>query len=307
MDINLFNPVFEGLGISLLISYLLGIVHGITPDEHTWPITFSYAIGSYGATKGAERGAIFSLGFTVQRALMSEAIFLLLMFGVPQIKSVFSSPLFFGGVYILVGIVMFIAGNYVMTGNYWPHLEVDRLINRAFVPKKKRHEEIDFYSRDVSSKMAFIHGLIAGFGFGAFALIIYFIFVPAMPNAYVAFLPGLLFGLGTMTMQFIFGAVFGAWITKVKKIGKKGLQFLARYMSSHVLVYGGLTFLVAGVLVLLFPQISSFAIVTPLQVHNLHDLGVGFFIVIFVVVVIGIISYEKGIKMVLKRRELRTT
>lgn len=307
MDINLFNPVFEGLGVSLLISYLLGIVHGITPDEHTWPITFSYAIGSYSATKGAERGAIFSLGFTIQRALMSEVIFLLIMFGFPQIKSVFSSAIFFGAVYILVGFVMFIAGNYVITGNYWPHLEIDRLINRAFVPKSERHKDIDFYSRDVSSKMALVHGLIAGFGFGAFAMIIYFIFVPAMPNAYVAFLPGLLFGLGTMTMQFAFGAVFGTWITKVKKVTKEGLQFLARYMSSHVLVYGGLAFLVAGVLVILFPQINNFAILTPLEVHNLHNLGIGFFIVIFVVVVIGIASYEKGIKLVLNRKKFKST
>ncbi|MGC8681962.1 MAG: hypothetical protein ACP5RE_00055 [Candidatus Acidifodinimicrobium sp.] len=307
MDINLFNPVFEGLGVSLLISYLLGIVHGITPDEHTWPITFSYAIGSYSATKGAERGAIFSLGFTIQRALMSEVIFLLIMFGFPQIKYVFSSAIFFGAVYILVGFVMFIAGNYVVTGRYWPHLKIDDLINRAFVPKRERHEDIDFYSRDVSSKMAFVHGLIAGFGFGAFAMIIYFIFVPAMPNAYVAFLPGLLFGLGTMTMQFIFGAVFGTWITKVKKITTDGLQFLARYMSSHVLIYGGLTFLIAGVLVIMFPQISNFAVLTPLEVHNLHNLGIGFFIVIFVVVVIGAISYERGIKMVFNNKKFKVT
>ncbi|MBE5730122.1 hypothetical protein IHI26_02205, partial [Candidatus Parvarchaeota archaeon] len=187
------------------------------------------------------------------------------------------------------------------------HLEIDRLINRAFVPKSKRHKDIDFYSRDVSSKMALVHGLIAGFGFGAFAMIIYFIFVPAMPNAYVAFLPGLLFGLGTMTMQFAFGAVFGTWITKVKKVTKEGLQFLARYMSSHVLVYGGLAFLVAGVLVILFPQINNFAILTPLEVHNLHNLGIGFFIVIFVVVVIGIASYEKGIKLVLNRKKFKST
>ncbi|MBE5728670.1 hypothetical protein IHE51_02310 [Candidatus Parvarchaeota archaeon] len=78
-------------------------------------------------------------------------------------------------------------------------------------------------------------------------------------------------------------------------------------MSSHVLVYGGLAFLVAGVLVILFPQINNFAILTPLEVHNLHNLGIGFFIVIFVVVVIGIASYEKGIKLVLNRKKFKST
>ena len=44
--INLYNPTVVGIYSALLIAFLLGIVHGITPDEHTWPITFSYAIGS---------------------------------------------------------------------------------------------------------------------------------------------------------------------------------------------------------------------------------------------------------------------
>ena len=38
--INLYNPQNVGLISALVISYLLGLVHGITPDEHTWPITF---------------------------------------------------------------------------------------------------------------------------------------------------------------------------------------------------------------------------------------------------------------------------
>ncbi|EQD47320.1 hypothetical protein B1B_12379, partial [mine drainage metagenome] len=31
-------PVILGLG------FLLGLMHGATPDEHTWPITFSYSV-----------------------------------------------------------------------------------------------------------------------------------------------------------------------------------------------------------------------------------------------------------------------
>lgn len=306
MSINLFNPTFDGLYITFLLSYILGIVHGITPDEHTWPITFSYAIGSGSSRKGAEAGAIFSLGFTVQRALMSELMFFVFAYGLYSIKDFISSPVFFGIVYIIVGAVMYIAGHYVKYGSYYPHLELNEFVSKRMHPRF-RHEETDFYKKEVKMKMAFIHGLIAGFGFGAFALIIYFVFAPAMPNAYVAFLPGLLFGLGTMTMQFSFGALFGTWIRKVKRVTEKGIQFIAKYIASNVLMYGGLTFFVAGGLILAFPQILSFAVITPIEVHNLHSLGVGFFIVILVVVVIGALSYRNSVRIAVKRFSKKRT
>ena len=59
------------LGTILVIALILGIMHGATPDEHTWPITFSYAIGSYSTRKGMKAGFAFSAGFTIQRAITS--------------------------------------------------------------------------------------------------------------------------------------------------------------------------------------------------------------------------------------------
>ena len=35
--------------MTIILAYLLGVVHDITPDEHTWPITFSYSIGIIGS------------------------------------------------------------------------------------------------------------------------------------------------------------------------------------------------------------------------------------------------------------------
>ncbi len=48
--LDLWSP-HHGLsfGMVVLTAFLLGVVHGVTPDEHTWPITFSYAIGSFSA------------------------------------------------------------------------------------------------------------------------------------------------------------------------------------------------------------------------------------------------------------------
>ena len=40
------------LGANLLKAFLLGLLHGVTPDEHTWPIVFSYAIGGYSTWRG---------------------------------------------------------------------------------------------------------------------------------------------------------------------------------------------------------------------------------------------------------------
>ena len=306
--INLYNPQNVGLISALVISYLLGLVHGITPDEHTWPITFSYAIGSYSVKGGAKAGLVFSSGFTIQRAIMSEIAYLAL-------AGIFMTSVAFGITYIAVGAAMFGAGVYIKNKKIYPHwhwLEEklsyvtgihkpgDKIQKKEMEHKLNPVMESGENLKPVPSKLAFAHGIIAGFGFGAFALILYTVIAPVMPNIWFGWIPGFLFGIGTMTMQVIFGSIFGAWLTKVKKLTIKGMQYIARYISSNVLYYGGLAFAVTGALILKFPQILSYGIITPIQVHNLHDLGVGFFIVIFVVVVIGIVSYIEGMKKVEK-------
>ena len=306
--INLYNPQNVGLISALVISYLLGLVHGITPDEHTWPITFSYAIGSYSVKGGAKAGLIFSSGFTVQRAILSEIAYLAL-------AGIFMTSVAFGITYVAVGAAMFGAGVYIKNKKIYPHwhwLEErlsyitgihkpgDKIQKKEMEHKLNPVMESGENLKPVPLKLAFAHGLIAGFGFGAFALILYTVIAPVMPNVWFGWIPGFLFGIGTMTMQVIFGSIFGAWLTKVKKLTIKGMQYLARYISSNVLYYGGLAFAVAGALILKFPQILSYGVITPIKVHNLHDLGVGFFIVIFVVVVIGIVSYIEGMKKVEK-------
>ncbi|MCL5442094.1 MAG: hypothetical protein M1603_00185, partial [Candidatus Marsarchaeota archaeon] len=221
----------------------------------------------------------------------------------------------FGITYVAVGAAMFGAGVYIKNKKIYPHwhwLEEklsyvtgihkpgDKIQKKEMEHKLNPVMEEGKSLKPVPSKLAFAHGLIAGFGFGAFALILYTVIAPVMPNIWFGWIPGFLFGIGTMTMQVIFGSIFGAWLTKVKKLTIKGMQYIARYISSNVLYYGGLAFAVAGALILEFPQILSYGVITPIKVHNLHDLGVGFFIVIFVVVIIGIVSYIEGMKKVEK-------
>ncbi|MCL4332375.1 MAG: hypothetical protein M1148_02345 [Candidatus Thermoplasmatota archaeon] len=300
--VNLWNPTDTGLALVLVTSYLLGIVHGVTPDEHTWPITFSYAVGSYSTRKGMKAGIIFSSGFTIQRAILSEIAYLAL-------AGIFMSAFIDGLSYVFVGIAMALAGIYVMKRDRVAHFHnLEKWMYRLF--GIHRHQEnreekelthmsnpvIDEEGKPIPLKLAFAHGIIAGFGFGAFALIIYTIMAPAMPSIYFGFLPGLLFGLGTMTMQAVLGAGFGTWLTKAKNLTRKGIHAVSVGISTYVLTYGGLAFFVVGSLMLAFPQIESYSLVTGIKIHNLDSLGIGFFMVVAVVIVIGYLGYKKSLK-----------
>ena len=316
MDINLWNPQYEGIYAAFLVSYLLGIVHGITPDEHTWPITFSYAVGSYSVKGGAKAGLIFSSGFTLERAIMSEIAAIAL-------TGFMFYPYFNSLIYVVVGTVMAISGLYVSKKLRYPHIHV---IEHAFyslfgIHKHRATEEEEEFEhvknpilrkdngiyKPIPMRLAFVHGLIAGFGFGAFALIIYFVLAPSMP-IYIGFMPGLLFGLGTMTMQVLAGTIFGLWLSKAKKLSLQGIQTVARGMSSYVLTYGGSAFVIAGIVTIIFPVLWNYGIDTGLKVHNLDVLGLPFFIVIFSVAVIGVIAYEINMhKAIELEKEERTT
>ena len=63
---------------AVIYSFLFGLLHGVLPDEHTWPITFSYAIGGATGLEGIKAGLYFSAAFTLQRTLLSEAAYLAL-------------------------------------------------------------------------------------------------------------------------------------------------------------------------------------------------------------------------------------
>lgn len=192
---SILNPP-EGLTLSaiLAISFILGLFHGATPDEHTWPITFSYSVGSYSTKGGMKAGFMFSLGFTAQWAFLTTLGFL----GLAAVYWAFDLN---GLIYVVVGIVMFIAGSYVLKGRYL-HLPFDALLkgrshHTSSAERVPLHEA---HMHSVSLGMATVHGLVAGFGFGAYATIITFVLSPQVPGLVYAPLPGLVFGLGTMVM-----------------------------------------------------------------------------------------------------------
>lgn len=257
------------LGLTLLTAFALGLVHGITPDEHTWPITFSYAIGSYSTRRGLLAGLVFSAAFTMQRAIGSELAYLALgrwlrLAGLNAI------------VYAIVGTAMAAAGRHILQGRMPWRMELAQPV----MPGEARR---------IPVSLAAAHGFIAGWGFGAFATILYTVLAPAMPSPLLGWLPGFLFGLGTLVVQALVGATFGWWSRRLGLSADLG-QAVAGRVAGRTLVLGGIVFVFAGGLAALFPKLAEFAVHTPIRVHNLHSLGLGFALVLIVLLGIGISS-----------------
>lgn len=276
LALNLYNPSHISGWLSIiLLSIILGMVHGITPDEHTWPITFSYAIGSYSTKKGLRAGLIFSAAFTLQRAIASELAYL----GLSRLY-VFAGINSF--VYVIVGFLMAIAGFYIVKKKTIFHFDL---------PFFKQHHEEDKLTQqtlqDPRPWMPAVHGFIAGWGFGAFALILYTVISPATHSALFAWVPGALFGIGTMIMQVIAGALFG-YIASHKGLSEKAIRKIALLTAGNTLTYGGLAFIAGGLLGFIAPNIANANIPTGVHIHNLAHIGLSIILVILCVVVIGL-------------------
>ncbi|MGI0141756.1 MAG: hypothetical protein ACREBF_03875 [Candidatus Micrarchaeales archaeon] len=298
LDLNyILNPP-GGLSIItiLVIAFILGILHGVTPDEHTWPITFSYAVGSYSTKKGMKAGFAFSSGFTLQRAFLTTLGFI-------GLAAIYRQYDLNGPVYVIVGIAMAVAGAYILNKKKYLHIPFDVLLHgeKHHTEKAERmplHEE---KLKQVPLKMATVHGLIAGFGFGAYATIITFILAPQVPSIWYAPLVGLAFGIGTMLMQIVFGALF-ANLARIKKLGEEKVTYIARKTAGRTLYYGGFMFSLIGIAVILFPYLDNIGIGTGNPIPNLDSIGIATLAVVLVVGGIGMTSLALGIREMLRHK-----
>lgn len=278
-DLNLWNPHLAtlGVGLALVTAFFLGIVHGVTPDEHTWPITFNYAIGAYSIRGGMRAGLMFSVTFALQRALASELAYFAMADFLKDARWNFS-------VYIVVGAVMLGSGLYILGKGRIPHLFHSHAI-----------EERQVVPGPMPAYMPLVHGFIAGWGTGAFALIVYTVLAPAMGTPYLAFLPGLLFGLGTMVMQILLGSAFGAWMAR-RRLDDRARVYVARKMAGRTLAGGGLAFVAVGAFGLMDPQLAGRAVTTGLRVHNLAHLGAGIVLVVVILVPVAGYAFWKSVR-----------
>jgi hypothetical protein len=272
--INLWEPTHISLTVDLLTAFLLGLVHGITPDEHTWPITFSYAVGSYSTKRGLAAGAIFSLAFAAQQALASELAHLGLAhwFTFEGLDEV---------VYLIVGLVMAAGGVFIMGRGILPHWHLPGWASG--VPRESQ-------PRELKPWMPAVHGFIAGWGLDAFSVIIYTTLAPAMPSPATGWLPGLVFGFGTLCVQAAAGAAFGSWAAR-RGLPAEAIRSISLVTAARTLTWGGVAFVLFGLFGLAWPNLAEIGLRTPFHVHNLDTLGLPFLLVVFSVVGIGVTSF----------------
>ena len=218
--VNLWDPTHVSFTVDLLTAFLLGVVHGVTPDEHTWPITFSYAVGGYSTARGLRAGLLFSLAFAVQAALASELAHL----GLAQWVTVGWLD---SMVYVVVGIVMVGAGLFAMGRGVLPHLHLP-----GWARGHDREDRPAVQPRELKWWMPAVHGFIAGWGIDAFSAIIYTTLAPAMPSAATGWLPGFVFGLGTLCVQAAAGAAFGAWAVR-RSLPQEAIRNIALSSNSR--------------------------------------------------------------------------
>ncbi len=280
LALNLWSP-HHGLsiGVVILTAFVLGVVHGVTPDEHTWPITFSYAIGSFSARKGMRSALAFSLSFTIQRALLSELAYLgLIHFA--------DNATFNAVIYVVVGAVMAAAAFYVLRLRCALHLHLwPPRIGGCHRPSHA--DTAEWAGRTPTPAMAAVHGFVAGWGLGAFALIMATVLAPAMPSAALGWVPGAAFGLGTTVVLAGAGAVIGTLI-RHQRLPQQLAQRVAQEGAGWTLLVGGVLFAAAGIAGLVDPSIMTSGISTGIHVHNLDQLGIGTVLVALVIVVAAV-------------------
>ena len=226
--------------ILLLGSLGLGMLHGVIPDEHTWPITFSYSVGSATGRGGMLSGLFFASAFTLQRAIMAQLVYFALASYLAFDESLNTE------VYVAVGIAMSVAGYLILSDRLpsW-HPLARFLRNRGHT-----HYDEKGASRRVPTHWCIIHGFIAGFGVdtGLFTTFVYLVAVPAMPASYLGFAPGAAFGFGTLIVLLAIGSVFGGVCQIARKVGPDRVKQFGARVGARSLLYGGMIFIVAGLL-----------------------------------------------------------
>ena len=165
------KAVISALGYVLPVAVLLiGIIHGLKPDEHTWPITISYAM----MQKDAARAVLATMTFTGALTLVWTAM--------SALAGLLPDALFQGAydwiVDVLVGLTM---------------------VAIAAVYLRRSREGAEEAAPDY--KAIWIHGLGAAFGGDFFVVLLLALAVKAAAPWFPTALVGFLFGVGSFLGQ----------------------------------------------------------------------------------------------------------
>jgi len=156
-------------GVVLMAIFIAGVLHGLKPDEHTWPITIPYALSQRSLTKGLLSTYVFTGTLTL--------IWTILSIITSTLKSIAVSSNVEPYADIAAGITMLGVG--------------------LFFSTRRSHDAPSF-------RHIWLHGVAAAFGGDFFVVLALTLILSgnAFP-AHLGFLVGLLFGLGSMLSQSI--------------------------------------------------------------------------------------------------------
>lgn len=177
---NIAQSIFSQLGYGLvfLALFLIGIIHGLKPDEHTWPITIPYALCQKDLKRAILASFIFTGALTIVWTALSFAISQLFLLINPEITTPYAD---------------LIAGATMIT------------VASLFIWKTKKQSN-GFEARNTAPdyRLIWIHGLAASFG-GDFIVILILssVLIGGIIPSIFGFMIGLLFGLGSMLAQSI--------------------------------------------------------------------------------------------------------
>jgi hypothetical protein len=261
---------------------------------------------------------IFSLAFTLQRALASELAYLALA----RFLTLGSRGDYI--VYVVVGVAMLWAARYIRGGRLPWHFDLHlhhrphpvqasaALAAGSEAPGEPNETHLHAHAhggvaladpphwsedpcsdchepnlQDPRPWMPALHGFIAGWGFGAFALIVYTVLAPSMPSAAWGWVPGALFGLGTTVVQVLVGGLVG-WLVRRKGASSMVTRHLGLVVAARTLWVGGIAFVIGGGFGVAFPHLAALSISTGLHVHNLDHLGLPLVLVVVSVAGVGV-------------------
>ena len=115
----------------------------------------------------------------------------------------------------------------------------------------RNHEDVVGSAVAPPARWTLIHGFVAGFGFGGFSLFVNTVAAPAMPSPWLGFLPGLLYGLGTMIVLVAIGSLVGVSLQKSRNFTGQEIRRIGAHTAGRTLFYGGFLFAVFGLVTLL--------------------------------------------------------
>jgi len=192
-----------------LAIFIIGIVHGLKPDEHTWPITVSYVIMQRNMKGAIVSTSVFAGALTLVWASLSALTGQLLSF----FQNYNLDPI----VDVIVGLTMIgVALIFIIKGK-------DKVVDKDNNP--------DY-------KLIWIHGLAAAFGGDFIVILLLTIALSTLISVNITFLIGLLFGIGSWIAQSIVVLLIYKGLVKgvkanfqiLAKAGRLSLLFLGIFM-----------------------------------------------------------------------------